>query len=205
MRAARSATRSWTTGWALARALRGLGAGPGSRVAYLGPNHPAFLETMFATWSAGAVFVPLNMRLAGPELAYQLADCGAELLVYAPEQAAVVAGIRGQARPGHLVALNGAASGEHDYESLLAGPPPEPADIPVSLDDPCLIMYTSGTTGRPKGATLTHGNITWNAVNVVVDADFLADEVRPRGRPAVPHRGAEHALPARPCSRAARC
>ena len=93
----------------LARALRGLGAGPGSRVAYLGPNHPAFLETMFATWSAGAVFVPLNMRLAGPELAYQLADCGAELLVYAPEQAAVVAGIRGQARPGHLVALDGAA------------------------------------------------------------------------------------------------
>jgi fatty-acyl-CoA synthase len=53
----------------LARALRGLGAGPGTRVAYLGPNHPAFLETMFAAWSTGAVFVPLNMRLAGPELA----------------------------------------------------------------------------------------------------------------------------------------
>jgi len=75
----------------LARALRGLGAGPGTRVAYLGPNHPAFLETMFAAWSAGAVFVPLNMRLAGPELAYQLGDCGAALLVYAPGQAAVVA------------------------------------------------------------------------------------------------------------------
>ena len=57
---------------------------------------------MFATWSAGAIFVPLNMRLAGPELIYQLADCGAELLVYAPEQAGVVAGIRGEAgrRPG---------------------------------------------------------------------------------------------------------
>ena len=78
----------------------GSATGPGSRVAYLGPNHPAFLETMFATWSAGAIFVPLNMRLAGPELAYQLADCGAELLVYAPEQAAVVAGIRGEAGRG---------------------------------------------------------------------------------------------------------
>ncbi len=161
----------------LARALRGLGAGPGSRVAYLGPNHPAFLETMFAAWSAGAVFVPLNMRLAGPELAYQLADCGAALLVYAPGQAAVVAGIRAAARLRHLVALAGPAAGEHDYESLLAGPPPEPADVPVSLDDPSLIMYTSGTTGRAKGATLTHGNITWNAINVVVDADFRADEV----------------------------
>jgi fatty-acyl-CoA synthase len=180
----------------LARALRGLGTGPGSRVAYLGPNHPAFLETMFAAWSAGAVFVPLNMRLAGPELTYQLTDCGAALLVYAPEQAAVVAGIRGTAGPGtagpgtagpgtglrHLVALARPAAGDHDYESLLARPPagppdPGPADVPVSLDDPCLIMYTSGTTGRAKGATLTHANITWNAVNVVVDADFRADEV----------------------------
>jgi fatty-acyl-CoA synthase len=177
----------------LARALRGLGTRPGSRVGYLGPNHPAFLETMFAAWSAGAIFVPLNMRLAGPELAYQLADCGAALLVYAPEQAAVVAGIRGEAGRGtagrdtglrHLVALARPAAGDHDYESLLAGPPPGPAgpgagpgDVRVSLDDPCLIMYTSGTTGRSKGATLTHANITWNAVNVVVDADFRADEV----------------------------
>ena len=122
----------------LGRALRGLGTGPGSRVAYLGPNHPAFLETMFATWSAGAIFVPLNMRLAGPELIYQLADCGAELLVYAPEQAGVVAGLRGEAGRGpagrgqadrgtglrHLVALARPAAGDHDYESLLAGPPP---------------------------------------------------------------------------------
>ena len=170
----------------LARALRGLGTGAGSRVAYLGPNHPAFLETMFATWSAGAIFVPLNMRLAGPELAYQLADCGAALLVYAPEQAAVVAGIRGEAGGAtagrgtglrHIVALARPAAGDHDYERLLAGPPAEPVDLPVSLDDPGLIMYTSGTTGRAKGATLTHGNITWNAINAVVDADFRADEV----------------------------
>jgi fatty-acyl-CoA synthase len=172
----------------LARALRGLGTGPGTRVAYLGPNHPAFLETMFAAWSAGAIFVPLNMRLAGPELACQLADCGAAVLVYAPEQAAVVAAIRGQAGRStglrHFIALarpaargDDPAAGDHGYGSLLAGPPPEPADVPVSLGDPALIMYTSGTTGRAKGATLTHGNVTWNAVNVLVDADFRADEV----------------------------
>ena len=81
------------------------------------------------------------------------------------------------------MALARPAAGDHDYESLLAGPrdsgaaDPGPADVPVSLDDPALIMYTSGTTGRAKGATLTHGNITWNAINVVVDADFRADEV----------------------------
>lgn len=55
--------------------------------------------------------------------------------------------------------------------------PDEPIDEPVSLDDVCIIMYTSGTTGRPKGAMLTHGNLTWNAFNVLVDQDVIADEV----------------------------
>jgi fatty-acyl-CoA synthase len=160
----------------LARGLRGLGVVRGGRVAFLGPNHPAFLETMFAAGAIGAVFVPLNMRLAAPELAGQLADSGAGVLVYAPEQAAVVASIRGRAGLSHTVALQRPASGDGDYERLLSGPPAEPADEAVSLEDPCLIMYTSGTTGRAKGATLTHGNITWNAINVVVDADFRPDE-----------------------------
>ncbi|MGP7999367.1 MAG: long-chain-fatty-acid--CoA ligase [Streptosporangiaceae bacterium] len=161
----------------LARGLRRLGTGPGDRVGYLGPNHPAFLEAFFATGTAGAVFVPLNVRLAGPELAYQLADSGTTVLICAAPPAATLGRLAAVPPAVQLVALQQPAPGQHDYENLLAGPPPEPADVPVSLADPCLIMYTSGTTGAAKGATLTHGNITWNAINVLVDADFRDDEV----------------------------
>jgi fatty-acyl-CoA synthase len=162
----------------LATALRALGTGRGHRVAYLGPNHPAFLETLFATGMLGGIFVPLNARLAGPEIAYQLADSGTSVLVYAPTHAGLVGGIRGAADERAYVALAGPADGRvHGYEELLGTAASEPLDEPVRLDDTCMLMYTSGTTGRPKGAALTHGNITWNSVNVLIDHDLMADEV----------------------------
>ncbi len=173
---------------ALAAGLRTLGVRRGDRVAFLGPNHPAFLETMFATWAAGGIFVPLNFRLAPPELVHQLADSAAGTLVYAPQHAAAVNGVRARTAVTHLVGLDGAgldgagldgtgANGTLGYESLLGSGPADWSDVPVSLDDPCLIMYTSGTTGRAKGALLTHGNITWNALNVLVDTDLSSDAV----------------------------
>jgi acyl-CoA synthetase (AMP-forming)/AMP-acid ligase II len=161
----------------LAHGLRGIGAGRGDRVAYLGPNHPAFLETLFAAGTLGAILVPLNTRLAVPELARHLADSGARALIYGAGQAQAAAALRAAA-PGirDVVALDEPAGGELSYRDLLAGGGPE-IDEPVTQDDPFLIMYTSGTTGGAKGATLSHGNITWNAINVVVDADFRHDEI----------------------------
>ena len=174
----------------LARALRALGTGRGDRVAYLGPNHPAFLETLFATGMLGGIFVPLNTRLAGPEIAYQLADSGTSVLVHAPTHSGLADAIRGTAGVRVHIAVGGQAVGiagtaglagpagsVHQYEDLLAAAAAEPIDELVSLDDTCMIMYTSGTTGRPKGAALTHGNITWNSVNVLIDHDLMADEV----------------------------
>ena len=149
----------------LAGVLREAGVCRGDRVAYLGPNHPAFLETLFATGLLGAVFVPLNTRLAAPELAYNLTDSGTAVLVHAPEHADVVGKIADEIPVRHYIVVG------HDAPAAA-----EFVDEPVGLDDVCLIMYTSGTTGRPKGVVLTHGNITWNCVNVLVDVDLARDE-----------------------------
>ncbi|MET9616463.1 acyl-CoA synthetase [Kitasatospora indigofera] len=161
----------------LAHALRALGVGRGDRVAYLGPNHPAFLETLFATGALGAVFVPLNTRLAAAELAFNLGDSGSAVLVHAREQAEAAGAAASAAGTRRLISLDGPAPGVLGYEDLLAGSGTEPLDEAVAPDSPCMIMYTSGTTGRPKGAVLSHANITWNSVNVLVDTDLAADEV----------------------------
>ncbi|MEU7501777.1 long-chain fatty acid--CoA ligase [Streptomyces griseofuscus] len=149
----------------LAHALRSAGIGRDDRVAYIGPNHPALLETLFAAGMLGAIFIPLNTRLAGPEIAYQLQDCRATVLICDPGCAELVDGTA-------LLTIEVGA----DYESRLEAAATEPIDEPVTAADVCMLMYTSGTTGRPKGAMLTHGNITWNAVNVLVDNDITSAE-----------------------------
>jgi fatty-acyl-CoA synthase len=156
----------------LAHALRQAGVRRGDRVAYLGPNHPSYLETLFAAGLLGAVFVPLNTRLSAPEIAYQLADSGTGVLLHDPGLAALVGSLPADGGPRRVIAADGPG-----YERLLAEASAEPLDESVGLDELCLIMYTSGTTGRPKGAMLSHANITWNAVNVLIDHDLIAGEV----------------------------
>jgi len=155
----------------LAHVLRAAGIRRGDRVGYLGPNHPTFLETLFATGALGAIFVPLNTRLAAPEIGYQLTDSGATALIRGSAHDALVNELRGTTDVRVHVGVG------PEYETLLAAAPDQPIDEPVGLDDVCVIMYTSGTTGRPKGAMLTHGNLTCNAVNVLVDQDLITDEV----------------------------
>ncbi|KUO15683.1 acyl-CoA synthetase [Streptomyces dysideae] len=154
----------------LAHALRARGVRRGDRIAYLGPNHPSFLETLFAAGTLGAVFVPLNIRLAGPEIGYQLSDSGAKVLVYGPSHAGLVAGLPGSTDVRAYIEVG------PEYEAAVAEAANDRIDEPVGADDTCLILYTSGTTGRPKGAMLTHANATWNAVNFLIDKDLTADE-----------------------------
>ncbi|MGO4613869.1 long-chain fatty acid--CoA ligase [Nocardia sp. 2YAB30] len=150
---------------ALACALADLGVGRGDRVAYLGPNDIATFETLFATTQLGAIFVALNTRLATPEIAYMLDDSAPIVLVVAPACEGIGAdAIAHMAVPPHLLRLqeNGGSSRyEHAISEHIGS---TPSLAPVGLDEPALILYTSGTTGRPKGAVLTHGNITWNTL-----------------------------------------
>ncbi|GII00355.1 acyl-CoA synthetase [Planobispora takensis] len=146
----------------LASALRDLGVRRGDRVAYLGVNHPALVETFFAAGTLGAIFVPLNTRLAAPELDRILRDAGPAVLLAGAEHAELAASL--PARPA-------------DHGELTAAGDPAPIDEPVDRDEVCLIMYTSGTTGTPKGAMLTHANLTWNTFNLLVDVPLAHDEV----------------------------
>jgi acyl-CoA synthetase (AMP-forming)/AMP-acid ligase II len=158
--------------WRLADRLRSMGIGPGDRVAYLGANHPCLYETLFAATAIGAIFVPLNWRLTATELTYMIDDCGAPVLVYAPEHEEVVRQLVA-ASPAlrYTFALGG------PFDTLLAAGDPAWVDVDAALDDPAFILYTSGTTGRPKGVMLSHANVTWNCVNVLIDTGLAADAV----------------------------
>jgi fatty-acyl-CoA synthase len=161
-----------------AGALRRLGVGPGDRVAYLGVNAVEVFETFFAAWLLGAIAVPLNYRLSGVEIRYMLADAGASVLVHSADAEALVAAAAPLPDGLQVLAVRPTSgpAGGLDYEAQIATGPALAVEPPVSLDDPALILYTSGTTGRPKGAVLTHGSLTWNTVNFLAHVDVLSTD-----------------------------
>lgn len=151
--------------------LRRLGVERGDRVAVLAYNSVAFLDLWFACGKLGAVLQPLNWRLTRPELAGLLADATPCIFAYGPEFAATARDLRGQAPSvRRWLALDGGALADLDDDLLAAREACDEAIPPIDLgwDDPWVICYTGGTTGLPKGAILTHGNLTFNAVNTVM-------------------------------------
>lgn len=161
----------------LATALRERGVGPGDRVAFLGLNDVRAFETFFATGMLGAVFAPLNFRLAPAEVAYMLGDCGSRLLVVGHGVEDLVGDSLGRGTSVEHVIAYGTVRGEaEDYASLAASSAPLTDVVDVTLDDPALLLYTSGTTGRPKAAVLTHGSLTWNTFNQLGHIDFVSTD-----------------------------
>src|SRR5512132_838319 len=156
----------------LANGLRGLGVGRGDRVAWLGPNHPAFLEALFASGLVGAMLAPVNHRLEAGGIRAVLDDIEPRVLI---QHSADPAALAGPVR--HRIAVAGPVEGASDLEALVAASPDDPVEVVVGMDDVCLLPHTSGTTGPPKGIMLTHANLTWNVVNFLTCADFRGDDV----------------------------
>ncbi|MBB5913885.1 fatty-acyl-CoA synthase [Nocardia transvalensis] len=164
---------------AFADALARRGVGFGDRVLILALNYPEYLEAVFGINALGAIAVPVNFRLTPPEVAYIVADSGAKVVVTDSLLQPLATGVMAQS-PGleTCVVINGqTGDGVLGYDELLAetGDRHVPLDIPE--DTPCLIMYTSGTTGSPKGAILSHTNMTAQALTCIRAMDLTPESV----------------------------
>lgn len=153
----------------LANALSAFGITGGDRVGVLMFNSNECMESVLALAKLGAVLVPLNYRLAPPELEYILNDSGVKLLVFSNELSYLYESFRENVGVERYVCIGGeSVEPIEDYERLLArGSDSEPQLAPTGIDDPLIVMYTSGTTGRPKGAILTHGNALFASLNAI--------------------------------------
>ncbi|MFN0162676.1 MAG: class I adenylate-forming enzyme family protein [Burkholderiales bacterium] len=144
-------------------AARGIGAG--DRIAILIGNRPEFVFTFYAAMRLGAIAVPISVREQAPGLAYMLAHCGARAVVVEAGLASRLPDLT--ACPALAVRIVADAAGPDGFESLLARPGRIEAE-PAAEADTAVILYTSGTTGRPKGAMLTHFNIAHSALHFAV-------------------------------------
>jgi len=158
----------------MAHGLLKLGVGRGERIALLMGNCSEFLEIFFACAKTGALMTPLNVQLAVPELLYILKDCTPRALCYAAEfserVALLKAGLGNDVRPLWLRLGAEDQAADPSVSGLLADCPTGELSpsVAVTLADPLFIMYTSGTTGQPKGAVLSHGNVLFGAINTVL-------------------------------------
>jgi len=156
-----------------------LGVKQGDRVSILAQNSSDYFEILFACGKIGAILNTLNWRLAPAELEYIINDCRPDVLIYEPEFAAAVDTLRPQINVHYFVQMaDSAPDGEWGYKAALAAGSPEKVDSPRLLyTDTWAILYTSGTTGRPKGAQVTYGNFFYNAVGMGAAIDLSSQDI----------------------------
>ncbi|GEE03452.1 long-chain-fatty-acid--CoA ligase [Gordonia spumicola] len=164
---------------ALAATLLARGVAFGDRILLLMLNRTEYVETVFAANLIGAIPVPVNIRMAPPEIAFLVADSGAKVIVteslLAPLADAVAAAT---GAIDMTIVVGGAQNDDHlDYEALVAEESEPLPEIDIPEDTVALIMYTSGTTGKPKGSMLTHQNLQAQAMTTIQALSSSSDDV----------------------------
>ena len=157
--------------------LEGLGVKPGARVGYLTMNSTDVTEIIFGTWRLGAVSLALNYRLTAQELAFIIKDAGADVVFADQEFAGVVEELRSITDVSHWLMTDG-VGGASPYEHALASANPLlKKEIRQPVSEMCMLMYSSGTTGRPKGVIITHEVMLFAAINAGVAAALTSQSI----------------------------
>jgi fatty-acyl-CoA synthase len=158
-----------------------LGVQPGDRVSILAKNSIVYIDLFYGLPKIGAIFAPFNWRLTARELAYMVNDLEPKVLIVEPEFVPVVEEMRDEIEVEHFVSLRGAEMpGAKNYEDgLEQASAKEPMRPEMDLETPYCILYTSGTTGNPKGAVLPHRQILFNAINTVVSWGLIERDISP--------------------------
>ncbi|MDB5535033.1 MAG: AMP-dependent synthetase [Hyphomicrobiales bacterium] len=159
----------------IAGGLKRMGLQKGDRIAFFMTNDPHYIALKFATWWMGAVAVPINAKLHRKEVAHILADCGAAVVFVNRDTAAVLAPLAGQVNSEVTGLRQIVAVGSLEHDALLTSPPSQSME-PALADDLAWLFYTSGTTGFPKGAMISHGNLYSMARSYLSDVDSIAPQ-----------------------------
>lgn len=163
----------------LAHSMRAHGVKKGDRVALMSFNTHHFAEIYFATIKLGALLTPVNFRFVREEIEYIVNHSGATFFFFAKEFQDRVSEVYERLPRVTSFITPEAPKGGYalDYETFLSTGNSDEPKIEVKENDPCQIMYTSGTTGRPKGAVITHGNVLWNLTNTILGREEQPGEI----------------------------
>jgi acyl-CoA synthetase (AMP-forming)/AMP-acid ligase II len=161
----------------LANALMGMGVQKGDMVAVLQVNCSEFVETYFAVAKVGAIFVPLNFRAKSDELSYMVSNCEAKALCVGERYVDMVNEFRPQCpHTEHFICYESKQDGMEAYSDVLAAASPEEVFTEIDDDDVTILMYTAGTTGRPKAVPLTHNSFSTYVLSNVTPVDMEIEE-----------------------------